>query len=216
VTAPRGEKIEEIAMLLYNAPFAPNPRRVRIFLAEKGIEIPMKDLDLTKLEHRQPEFAKINPMRTVPALVLDNGEALTESVAICRYFERLHPTPPLFGVGAHDEAFVEMWQRRVEFGLLATVGMAFRHSHPRMAQMENPQIPEYAEVQRRRASKFLRFLDGELASRPFVAGDAFTIADITALAAIDLTSFARVDVPAELTHVAQWREDVSSRPSARA
>jgi glutathione S-transferase len=148
--------------------------------------------------------------------VLDNGEALTESVAICRYFERLHPAPPLFGVGAHDEAFVEMWQRRMEFGLLATAGMAFRHSHPRMAQMENPQLPEYAEIQRGRALKFLRFLDEELASRRYVAGETFTIADITGLVAIDLTPYARIDIPAELTHVARWRDDVSSRPSAKA
>lgn len=203
-------------MLLYNAPFAPNPRRVRIFLAEKGIEIPMRDVALAALEQKQEDFRKINPLQTVPALVLDDGEVLTESVAICRYFERLHPEPPLFGVGAHDEAFVEMWQRRVEFGLLATVGMAFRHSHPRMAEMENPQLPEFAEVQRGRAGRFLRFLDSELAARRYIAGNAFTIADITALAAVDLTPFARIDIPAELTQVARWREEVSNRPSAKA
>lgn len=203
-------------MLLYNASFAPNPRRVRIFLAEKGVEIPMRDVALAALEQKQEDFRKINPLQTVPALVLDDGEVLTESVAICRYFERLHPEPPLFGVSAHDEAFVEMWQRRVEFGLLATVGMAFRHSHPRMAQMENPQLPEFAEVQRGRAERFLRFLDSELALRRYIAGNAFTIADITALAAVDLTPFARIDIPAELTHVARWREEVSNRPSAKA
>jgi glutathione S-transferase len=189
---------------------------VRIFLAEKGISAPMKDIDLSKLEHRQDDFRKLNPLQTVPVLELDDGETLTESVAICRYFERLHPEPPLFGIGAKGEAFVEMWQRRVEFGLLATVGMAFRHSHPKMAPMERRQLPEFAELQRGRALSFLRFLDAELKFRPFVFGDAFTIADITALVALDLARYARIEVPAELTHLARWREAVSSRPSAQA
>jgi glutathione S-transferase len=176
----------------------------------------MKDIDLARLEHRKDDFRKLNPMQTIPALVLDDGETLTESVAICRFFERLHPEPPLFGVGAKEEAFVDMWQRRVEFGLLATVGMAFRHSHPKMALMEHRQLPEFAELQRGRALSFLRFLDAKLRSRPFVYGDAFTIADITALVALDLALYARVEIPPELTHLARWREAVSSRPSAKA
>jgi glutathione S-transferase len=203
-------------MLLYTSPFAPNARRVRVFLAEKGISLPMQDIDLAALEQKSESFTKINPLQAVPALVLDDGSALSESVAICRYFERLQPNPPLFGVGAREEAVVEMWQRRVEFGLFAPVGLAFRHSHPRMAAMERPQFPEFAEAQRGRAIKFLRFLDGELASRRFVAGDAYTIADITALVAADFTSFARMDVPGDLSHFARWRDEASARPSAKA
>lgn len=203
-------------MLLYNSPVAPNARRVRIFLAEKGISPPMKDLDLLTLEQKGDAYSRLNPMQAVPTLVLDDGSTLAESVAICRYFERLQPEPPLFGVGALGEAIVEMWQRRVEFNLFQTVGLAFRHSHPRMAQMEVPQITQLAEVQRERALKFLRFLDGELAGRQYVAGDAYTIADITALVAVDFTKFARIEVPAELTHLARWRDEVAARPSAAA
>jgi glutathione S-transferase len=215
VTA-HSEKRKKNMTLLYNSPVAPNPRRVRIFLAEKGISLPMQDVDLAKFEQRELAFQEINPLQAVPALMLDDGEVLTESVAICRYFERQYPQPPLFGVGARDEAFVDMWQRRLEFGLFATIGLAFRHSHPAMAQMENPQFPDFAEVQRGRAVKFMRFLDGELTKRRFVACDEFTIADITGLVAMDLAKFARVDVPPELTHLARWWEDVSSRPSAKA
>jgi glutathione S-transferase len=203
-------------MLLYNTPLAPNPRRVRVFLAEKGIEIPMRNVDLMALEHKGEAFSKINPMQTVPALVLDDGAVLTESVAICRYFERLHPKPALFGEGAREEAFVEMWQRRMEFSLFMPVALAFRHGHPALARLEQPQLQELAEIQRGRAAKALRFLDGELATRRFVAGEAYTIADITALVAVDLAKLARVDAPADLAHLARWRAEVSSRPSAGA
>ncbi len=203
-------------MLLYNSPFAPNPRRVRIFLAEKGLRVPMQDVDLAALEQKSETFTKINPLQRTPALVLDDGTTLTESMAICRYFERLHPEPPLFGSGAHEEAFVEMWQRRVEFGLFATIGMAFRHSHPAMAKMENPQLPQFAAVQRERAAEFMRFLDAELADRPFIAGEAYTVADITALTAVDLAKYGRVEIPAGLAHLEDWRARVSSRPSAQA
>jgi glutathione S-transferase len=209
-------KRENNAMLLYNSPIAPSPRRVRIFLAEKGISLPMQDIDLSKLEQREKTFRDVNPLQAVPALVLDDGEVLTESVAICRYFERLHPEPPLFGRGARDEAFVEMWQRRMELSLFFAVTMAFRHSHPAMAQMEKPQFPAFAEVQRGRAVKFMRFLDGVLSSRRFIAGDAYTIADITGLVAVDFAKFARIEIPADIAHIARWRNEVSSRPSAKA
>lgn len=202
-------------MLLYSAPFAPNPRRVRIFLAEKAIDIERRDIDLVKLEQKDEAFAEINPLRAVPALVLDDGAVLTESVAICRYFERLYPEPPLFGVGARDEAFVEMWQRRAELLLFLPVALAFRHSHPALARMENPQFPDFAEAQRSRAVGFLRFLDGELTSRRFIAGDDYTIADITGLVAVDLMKAAKIEMPGDLKNVARWREEVSSRPSAK-
>jgi glutathione S-transferase len=203
-------------MLLYSAPFAPNPRRVRIFLAEKALNVPMRDLDLAALEQKSEAFTKLNPLQRVPGLVLDDGAVLTESVAICRFFERLHPEPPLFGSGAREEAFVEMWQRRVEFGLFGPVALAFRHSHPAMAKLERPQLPELAVLQRERAADFMRFIDAELAERPFLAGDAYTIADITAIVAMDMTKYGRVDIPSGLLNLENWRTRVSSRPSAKA
>lgn len=203
-------------MLLYDAPRAPNPRRVRIFLAEKGVSVPTRELDLMALAHMEPDFARINPLHAVPALVLDDGAVLTESVAICRYVEWLHPEPPLFGRDGREQAFVEMWQRRMEFALFLPVAFAFRHSHPRMEILEKPQFPEFAEAQRTRALEAMRYLDGELADRAFVAGDAFTIADITAYVALELTALARIAVPAELAHLARWRAAVGARPSAAA
>lgn len=201
-------------MLLYTTPLAPNPRRVRFFLAEKNVSVETRDVNLMALEHRSESYARINPLRTLPALVLDDGAVLTESVAICRYIETLHPEPPLFGVGGREQAFVDMWQRRVEFGLFLPVALAFRHSHPRLAALEQPQIAQLAETQRPRAQKMMRFLDAELATRDFIAGPAFTIADITAFVAMELTRLARVDVPGDLAHLARWRSAIAARPGA--
>ncbi|WP_442754834.1 glutathione S-transferase family protein [Methylocystis sp. JAN1] len=200
-------------MLLYDAPRAPNPRRVGIFLAEKGVTVPVRNVDLMALDHMESDFARINPLRAVPALVLDDGSILTESVAICRYIEWLRPEPPLFGRDGREQAFVEMWQRRMEFALFLPVAFAFRHGHPRMGVLEKPQFPEFAEAQRGRAAAAMRFLDGELADRAFVAGEAFTIADITAFVALELTRLARIEVPPELTRLARWRAAVGARPS---
>lgn len=200
-------------MLLYDAPRAPNPRRVRIFLAEKGVDLPTREIDLMALEHTKTDYARINPLRAVPALVLDDGAVLTESVAICRYIEWLHPDPPLFGRDGREQAFVEMWQRRMEFALFLPVAFAFRHSHPRMAVMEKPQFPDFAEAQRVRATQAMRYLDAELSDRAFVAGEEFTIADITAFVALELTKLARIGVPQDLNHLARWRALVGARPS---
>jgi len=203
-------------MKLYDSPHAPNPRRVRMFLAEKGVSLPTVSVDLGKLEQKSADFAAVNPLRRTPALELDSGEILTESVAICRYFEELYPEPPLFGRDALERARVEMWQRRVELQFFAPITHAFRHSHSAMREMEQPQIAQWAEVNKPRAVDFARFLDAELALRPFIAGDAFTIADITALAAADFAKPARIVFPDELTNFARWRAEVSSRPSAAA
>jgi len=200
-------------MLLYNTPLAPNPRRVRIFLAEKNVTIPMRDVNLMAHEHKNEAYSAVNALEEVPALVLDDGAVLTESVAICRYIESLYPEPPLFGRDGREQAFVEMWQRRVEFRLFAPVALAFRHSHPALARLESPQRPEFAELQRPRAQQMMRFLDQELASRRFIASDDFTIADITAIVAMDLTNFAGVDIPDDLPHLSRWRTEVSARPS---
>lgn len=203
-------------MKLFDGGKAPNPRRVRIFLAEKGIEVPLVPVDMTALGHRDPEISRRNPLQRLPVLELDDGTILTESVAICRYFEELYPQPPLFGTGALGRAQVEMWQRRMELNFLGTVGNAFRHIHPAMKEWEVPQIPEWGEVNKPRAIEFLRILDRELANRAFVAGDDFSIADITGMIAIDFMKPARIAMPDDLVNVKRWYGAVSARPSAGA
>lgn len=203
-------------MKLIDQEQAPNPRRVRIFLAEKGITVPTEQVNLINLEHRSAEFTALNPLQQVPILILDDGTAISESVAICRYFEEQQPDPPLFGRTAMERVLVEMWQRRMELALLFRVAQCFRHSHPAMAELEKPQIKEWAEVNRPRVQTLLSWLDGELAGRRYIAGDEYTIADITALVAIDFMKRARIDRPTDLKNLARWYEEVSSRPSAKA
>ena len=203
-------------MKLFDGGKAPNPRRVRIFLAEKGIDVPLVPIDMTALGHRDPEIARRNPLMRLPVLELDDGTILTESVAICRYFEELHPEPPLFGTGPLGRAQVEMWQRRMELNFLGPVGNAFRHIHPAMKEWEVPQIAEWGEANKPRAVEFLRILDGELADREFVAGKAFSIADITGMIGIDFMKPARIPMPDDLVNVKRWHRAVSARPSANA
>lgn len=203
-------------MKLFDGGRAPNPRRVRVFLAEKGVSVPLVPVDMAALEHRGGDVSARNPLRRLPVLELDDGTIITESVAICRYFEELHPEPALFGRGALGKALVEMWQRRMELNLLASVAAAFRHVHPAMREWEVPQIPEWGEANKPKAVEFLRFLDDELAHRPFIAGAAYSIADITGLIAIDFMKPARIKVPEDCGNVLRWYETVSSRPSAAA
>lgn len=203
-------------MKLFDGGRAPNPRRVRVFLAEKGVSVPLVPVDMAALEHRGGDVSARNPLRRLPVLELDDGTIITESVAICRYFEELHPEPALFGRGALGKALVEMWQRRMELNLLASVAAAFRHIHPAMREWEVPQIPEWGEANKPKAVEFLRFLDDELAHRPFIAGAAYSIADITGLIAIDFMKPARIKVPEDCGNVLRWYETVSSRPSAAA
>jgi glutathione S-transferase len=203
-------------MKLYDGGRAPNPRRVRIFLAEKGITVPLEPVDLGALQHKSPAYTAVNPMQRLPALVLDDGTVIAESIAICRYFEAIAPDPPLFGRGAKDAALVEMWNRRLELNLLLVVASVFRHLHPAMQEMEKPQVPAWAEANKPRAVEFLRFLDGELTNRPFIAGDRYTVADITGLVAVDLMKPAKLAVPDELAHLRRWHAEVGARPSAAA
>src|SRR5512139_1111892 len=170
-------------MKLYDGGRAPNPRRVRVFLAEKRLTVPTDQVDLGKLAQKSPEYTAINPLQRVPALELDDGTILTESIAICRYFERLHPEPPLFGTDAKDMALVEMWERRIEFHLLAPISHIFRNSHPAMKEMEVPQVPAWAEANKPRVMDFLGLLDGTLRDRRFVAGGRYSVADITGMIA---------------------------------
>lgn len=195
---------------------APNPRRVRIFLAEKGIEVPFEELDLMKGELKTPDFVKLNPMQRVPVLILDDGTPIAETMAICRYFEETHPQPALFGTGARERAVVEMWSRRMELNLLLCVAQAFRHLHPAMAQLEVPQVAEWGEANKPRVLEVLGFMDQELAGRRYIAGNAFSVADITGLVAVDFMRAARIQRPPELEHLARWHADVSARPSAKA
>jgi glutathione S-transferase len=196
---------------------APNPRRVRIFLAEKQItSVVFEEFDLMKGALKTPEFTRINPMQRVPVLILDDGTAISETLAICRYFEELQPEPALFWRGPKGRALVEMWQRRVEFGLWTHITSAFRHTHPGMAHLEVPQVKEWGEANKPKALEALAVLDGQLAGSRFIAGDEYSVADITALAAMDFMRPARIQRPPELKHVERWYADVSARPSAKA
>jgi glutathione S-transferase len=203
-------------MKLYDGGRAPNPRRVRVFLAEKGIEVPLEQVDLGALGQKSAGFTEINPIQRVPVLVLDDGTIIAESIAICRYFEELRPEPPLFGRGAKEIASIEMWNRRLELHLLFPISHVFRNSHPAMKELEVPQVPAWAEANKPRIAAFLRMLDRELKDRPFAAGDRYTVADITGLIAVDFMKPAKLALPDDCANVRRWHADVSARPSARA
>lgn len=203
-------------MKLLETRMAPNPRRVRIFLAEKGIQVPTEELDLMKGDLKSDSFTKLNKLQRVPVLQLDDGTAICESIAICRYFEELHPEPPLFGTGAVGKALVEMWQRRMELGFMSAVTSAFRHLHPAMATLEVPQVPAWGEANKPRALEMLQILDEQLARNRYVAGDVYSVADITAMVAMDFMKPARVQRPEGLANVERWYKEVAARPSAKA
>ncbi len=204
-------------MKLYDSGRFPNPRRVRIFLAEKGIPLPtLAPIDLAKRENRSETFSAVNPYGTVPVLELDDGTRIAESVAICRYFEELHPEPPLFGRDAKEKALVEMWNRRIELGLHDAVRAAFRHGHPGMAGFEVPQVPEWAAASRNRAIEQLRLLDDQLSRHRFVAGESYSIADITTQVTIDFMRLPKLQIPEDCAHVRRWQAEVQARPSAEA
>jgi glutathione S-transferase len=203
-------------MKIVQARAAPNPRRVRIFLAEKGIEVPFEEVDLMQGALKTPEFTAVNPFQRVPVLVLDDGTAIAETIAICRYFEELKPEPALFGRGPLAVASIEMWSRRMELGLLLSVAQAFRHLHPAMAKLEVPQVAAWGEANKPRALEILPIMDAQLASSRFLAGPDYSVADITGLVAIDFMKPARIERPLALENLARWYEEVSRRPSAKA
>jgi glutathione S-transferase len=202
-------------MKLYDSAMAPNPRRVRVFLAEKGISVPTVQVDIAKAENRQPPYLAKNPMGGVPILELDDGTVIAESVAICRYFEEIQPQPPLMGTDAKDRALVEMWNRRMEFEITLPIMQTFRNTHA-FFKGRIPQVPEYGEVCRAAASKRLEWLDAELAGREFVAGPRFTIADITLLIGVDFGRVVNIRIAPDQKNLSRWHEAVSARPSARA
>lgn len=202
-------------MKIYESHAAPNPRRVRIFLAEKGLNVPYEQVDIVNAVNRGEEFRRKNPLSTVPVLELDDGSFISESVAICRYFEELHPQPALFGEDAKDRALVEMWNRRMEFNLLQPIADAFRQRHD-FFKGRIRQLPEYAELQRLNAEDGLAWLDRELAHRRYIAGDSFTIADITAVVAVDFGRVSKIGIKPDQQNLARWHAEVSARPSAKA
>ena len=202
-------------MNLYDSKLAPNPRRVRMFLAEKGIQVPLVNVDIAKAENRQPPFLAKNPMGGVPVLELDDGTCISESVAICRYFEGVQPEPPLMGVDAKDRALVEMWNRRMELEVFVPIAQVFRNTHE-FFKGRIEQVPAWGEACRRVAEKRLEWLDRELANREFVAGDRFTIADITALVGIDFGRITKTSIQPGQKHLERWHEKMSARPSAKA
>jgi glutathione S-transferase len=206
-------------MKLYEMTAAPNPRRVRIYLAEKGITVPLVQVDMRKGEHKTPEFLRKNPSGKIPVLELDDGTCIAESVAICRYFEALHPTPALFGATPKQIGRIDMVNRQLEFELLGQVGVSWVNG-PIVAQMapgrfkQNPQAKEASDAAVR---SFYRRLDAELASREFMCDDAYSIADITGMVTIDFAA-SLVDLKPDpaLSNLWRWHAAVSSRPSAKA
>ena len=209
-------------MKLYDMTRAPNPRRVRIFLAEKGIEVDTVQVDVLAGENLTDAYLKINPRGLIPSLELDDGTCLTETVAICRYLEETHPDPPLMGASPLDKARVEMWQRVMEQDGLAAVGETYRNSAPNLAGRRmagtagGDQIPEIAEQGRERVAEFLDMLDERLGASDYVAGDSFSIADITALCTVDFARAIHMAPADSHTNIKRWHAVVSDRPSARA
>lgn len=211
-------------MKFYDCASAPSPRRVRVFLAEKGIAVPTVQIDLRAGQQFTPEFRAINPDCTVPVLTLDDGTVITDAIGICRYFEETHPAPPLMGATATERAVVESWQRQCERDGLYAVMETFRNATPGLKDRalpgpdNYPQIPELAARGRARIERFFATLDARLAANEFVAGPRYSIADITALIAVDFAGWLRpkLTIPAGCTHLARWYAAAAARPSAKA
>ncbi|HEY6299177.1 MAG TPA: glutathione S-transferase [Candidatus Binatus sp.] len=203
-------------MKIYDFAFAPNPRRLRIFVAEKGLKIPMEQVDLATGKNRTPEMLAKNPAGGLPFVELDDGTHLAESVAICRYLEGLHPEPNLMGKDSREQSFIEMWNRRVELNLFAAAARAFQHTNE-LFKARIKQFPEYGATQRETVANQFKWLDAQIGNKPFIAGDRFTIADITAEVAVDFAvQAAGVPMDPALRNLARWNQSVSSRPSAKA
>lgn len=205
-------------MKLYVSPRAPNPRRVMLFIAEKGIGgIELTDVDLGASEHFGAAFRAKSPLAKVPVLQLDDGRFLSESRAICSYLEGLHPRPNLMGEGFEERAFIEMADRQIELYLFGAVANCIRHTHPGLAALEQPQFGDYGQAQGLKVREVARWLDGVLATQPYVAGARFTIADITLLCALDFARGLMKYKPGDegLGHLQAWRERMAERPALR-
>ena len=203
-------------MLLYDSPNpAPNPRRVRIFAAEKGIELSSKEVSIPKREQKAPDYVAKNPRGQTPILELDDGTVIAESVAIMRYLEAEQPDPPLFGTTAREIAEIEMWNRRVEMILMPAIAAVWVHTHPFTAALLGRNV-EWGESNRPRVVEGMRFFDGSLEGREYLAGSAFSAADILLLTTVDFAKFIGLEMPSECANLLRWHERVSARPSASA
>lgn len=204
-------------MKLYVASRAPSPRRVLMFLVEKGINgLDLVDVDLNALEHKGDAYRAKSPLARVPALELDDGRVLTETRAICTYLEGRHPEPNLMGVDATERAFIEMADRRVEWYFLLPIANCVRHTHPGLAPLEQPQFPDFGRSQGEKLRETAAWLDGELQRQPWVAGERFTIADITAFCSLEFAKLMRFNAGQQgFAALQAWRDRVAERPSAR-
>lgn len=203
-------------MLLYHDPRAPNPRRVRVFLAEKNVAYDTIEVLISAAAHQTPEFRKKNPIALLPVLELADGRVLRESMAICRYIEELHPEPNLLGADAWERAQIEMWSRHAELELLFPISQVFRNTHSFWVG-KIKQAPDFAAIMRDMLAERFQWFDGELANRPYLAGDRFTVADITAVCALDFGKVSDIRIqPAVHPHLAAWHQRVAARPSYKA
>lgn len=203
-------------MLFYDSPnSAPNPRRVRIFAAEKGIALPSVEVSIPRREQKAAEFTAKNPRGQTPILELEDGTVIAESVAIMRYLEALHPNPPLFGTTPLEIASIEMWSRRVEMILMPPVGAVWVHTHPFTAALPGRNA-EWGEANRPRVAEAMRFFDQSLDGREYLAGDAFSAADILLLTTVDFAQFVGLTMPEDCTNLTAWHARVAARPSASA
>lgn len=204
-------------MIFYDSPNpAPNPRRVRIFAAEKGITLPTQTISITERQHKAPEYLAINPRGQTPALQTDDGSLLTESVAICRYLDALHPERPLFGSTPLEIGAIEMWIRRVDLIVMPPIGAIWVHTHPFTARLPIQRFADYGEAQRPRVQDAFEMCNSALAETPFIAGETYSMADIVLLTSVDFAGFIGIPLPEELRYLDDWHRRVTARPSASA
>ncbi len=202
-------------MKVYETRTAPNPRRVRMFLAEKGIDVDYVQVDIQKGENLSPEMRAKNPLGKIPILELDDGTCIAETDAICMYFEALQPEPPLMGKTPVEKGIVSMWQRQVELAFMMQVGMCFQHTTGYFKDRMVP-VPEYGEQAGINAAKYLSILERRLANNEYIAGEQFSIADITAVCAIDFARVVNIRIREDHTHLQRWYNAISQRASAQA
>lgn len=200
-------------MKIFETKTAPNPRRVRMFLAEKGIDMEYVEVDIAGAENLNDEMRAKNPTTKIPFLELDDGTCIGETLAICRYFEEIHPQTPLMGRNPLEKALVEMWQRRVEFYFMMPVGMCFQHTTGYFKDRMTP-VPEWGVVAGKGATAYLKDLNEHLAHSKYLVGDYFSIADINLICALDFARVIKIKPSEDYTHLLRWYDDVSSRPSA--
>ena len=208
-------------MILYDVKFAPSPRRVRIFLAEKNLDVEVIQVNTAEGEHLKEDFLKLNPWATVPVLKLDDGTCISEAIACCRYLEENYPNPPLMGVDPSEKAIISMWEHRMEWDGFLPVAEFLRNTVERLKNrgltgtLNFNQIPALAERGKKRIAHFHDFLDKRLAESKFVATDKYSIADITAQVSIDFAQRVGVSIPEDKKNILRWHSNVNSRESAK-